>query len=183
MKTYLTLMYLLILSFLTGCGTYYVHPAQPYNPYQRVYYQPYQRVYYQPYQQKTVQKLHKPSCRFKEKTIVIGLNNGVGKFIACQNNEVQLQGNLSAGQPETHRTPRGDFRVLWKKYEYDSKKYPSEDGKRNMDRAIFFTSEGHAIHIGNTRRYSHGCVRVKRSKADWLYNWSDYQTRVIVQDL
>ncbi len=126
------------------------------------------------------QSLH---CDYNKKTIIVSLSNGQGDFIACENYKVQRYGRLSAGDPRTHRTPRGDFKVQWKAWEYDSKKYPSKNGNRNMDRAIFFTTKGHAIHIGNIKRYSHGCVRVQRDNATWLYNWADYNTNVIVQSI
>lgn len=121
-------------------------------------------------------------CEYDEKTIIVSLKNGTGNYAACKNYQIVNRGILSAGRPNTHMTPRGSYKVIWKAYKYDSKKYPSTNGKRNMDRALFFTSEGHALHLGNVRGYSHGCVRVQKYDADFLYEWADYNTKIIIQN-
>jgi len=122
-------------------------------------------------------------CDFSPKTIVVEINKiGTGEFIACQDHSVLRSGRISSGRPKTHGTPRGDFNVIWKAYEYDSKKYPSKDGGKNMRRALFFTNKGHAMHNGNIRGLSHGCIRTQMHNADWLYEWADNGTRIIVQN-
>jgi len=118
-----------------------------------------------------------------DKTITVEINQiGTGEFIACQNNEIFRHGKISSGKPHTHGTPRGDFKVIWKAYNYDSKKYPSENGGYNMQRALFFTDKGHAMHNGNIRGLSHGCIRTEMYNAEWLYNWAESGTRIIVRD-
>lgn len=120
------------------------------------------------------------SCQFQEKTIYIALKeNGLGEFIACQDYTIKRHYKVSSGKPGLYDTPRGDFQVGWKAYEWDSKTYPSKDGTRNMDRALFF-NKGYALHTGNIKRYSHGCVRTPFKEANWLYNWAEVGTRVIV---
>ncbi len=121
------------------------------------------------------------TCDYQNKTIEVFLKNGRGVFSACENYQVQRIGYVSAGHPSTHRTPRGDFSVQWKAKEYDSKKYPSKNGGRNMDNAMFFTSNGHAIHKGNINGLSHGCIRTQGHQSKWLYEWSPHNTLISVK--
>ncbi len=123
------------------------------------------------------------SCDYNRKTIEVSLENGRGYFAACENYEVVRIGYVSAGRPSTHRTPRGTYNVQWKAKEYDSKKYPSTNGKRNMDNAMFFTAKGHAMHKGNINGLSHGCVRTQQYQSEWLYDWAPHGTRIVVQDM
>ncbi len=122
------------------------------------------------------------SCDYKRKTILIQLDsNGAGTFQACENYRIQRHGVVSSGKPGSHDTVRGDFNIDWKAYKWDSKTYPSENGGYNMKRAQFF-HKGFAIHNGNVNSYSHGCVRTQMKNADWLYNWGEIGTRLIVED-
>jgi lipoprotein-anchoring transpeptidase ErfK/SrfK len=121
-------------------------------------------------------------CPYDNKTIIIGIKRGKGVLTACENHTIKRYINVSSGEPKHHKTVRGNFRVLRKYKQYDSKKYPSMHGGRNMDYAQFFY-RGFAFHSGNIKRYSHGCVRVQRYNAKWLYNWTNHGTKVIVKDL
>jgi len=116
-----------------------------------------------------------------EKTLSIFIDErGLGEFIACEDNTIQRNGPISSGRPKTHDTIRGNFRVQRKYQKYDSKKYPSENGGRNMDYANFF-HRGFAIHKGNIRGLSHGCIRTREQDAKWIYNWTNIGTKVIVK--
>ncbi len=120
-------------------------------------------------------------CPYNKKTIdIIIYPNLAGEFIACENQKIQRSGALSTGS-RGHLTPTGHFDVKWKAYEYDSKKYPSKNGGNNMNRALFFDTLGHAIHIGDITKTSHGCVRTRPKDANWLYEWSDIGTIVNIQ--
>ncbi|MCD6435047.1 MAG: L,D-transpeptidase [Clostridiales bacterium] len=122
-------------------------------------------------------------CDYQNKTIEIFLKDGRGIFSACENYQVQRLGYVSAGRPSTHKTPRGNYDIQWKVKEYDSKKYPSKNGGRNMDFAMFFTSTGHAMHKGNINGLSHGCVRTQEYQAKWLYEWSTHESKIIISDM
>jgi lipoprotein-anchoring transpeptidase ErfK/SrfK len=90
----------------------------------------------------------------------------------------------------SHVTPKGKFAVLRKEHPYTSKKY-----KVPMNYAMFFTTEGEALHqyhgpapwwLLTTMRDittaigSHGCVRLKEEDAKKLYNWASIRTAVEV---
>lgn len=88
-------------------------------------------------------------------------------------------------------TERGEFRVLSKQHPYRSKKYDVQ-----MNYAMFFTSDGKAIHQyhGLSPLWlvrwmkqdltdwfgSHGCVRLEEQDAKALYEWVAVGTRVTV---
>ncbi len=78
-----------------------------------------------------------------------------------------------------------------KEHPYRSKKYDVQ-----MNYALFFTSDGKALHqyhgvvpiavlrvmkSGSDWIGSHGCVRLSQSDAAALYNWAAAQTPVVVQ--
>ncbi len=112
-------------------------------------------------------------CPYFNKTIEVTIYpNGLGEFIACENETIVRNGPVSSGRPGTHDTIRGDFRIQRKYQKYDSKKYPSKNGSRNMDFAQFFY-RGFAIHKGN--------IRARKENAKWIFNWSKIGTRIIVE--
>jgi len=89
----------------------------------------------------------------------------------------------------THPTPKGTFKILHKHEKYTSHKY-----KVPMDHAMFFTNTGEAIHeshaVGFTSwaKYfgigafgSHGCVRLSKSDATILFQWTPVGTEVVVK--
>lgn len=72
-------------------------------------------------------------------------------------------------------TKVGEFRVILKDENHKSGRYPrSSNGGAPMPFAVFFTP-GYAFHAGNLpgANASHGCVRVFRSDAMWIYGWVD----------
>ena len=108
------------------------------------------------------------SCDY-QKAVVVGIRNGKGRFFACEDYIVTRNGPVTSGVPGTHDTPKGEFTVKWKAKEYDSKTYPSSNGRRNMDYALFITNKGVALHAGNVHMLSHGCVHLRRADARYLY--------------
>jgi len=121
-------------------------------------------------------------CPFEEKTVFIDIPHGKGTLLACEDYIIKKYINVSSGRPDgKHNTVLGEFRVQRKYKKYDSKKFPSKNGGRNMDWANFFY-KGFAFHAGNIRGYSHGCVRLQRYDAEWMYNWVKIGTKVIVTD-
>lgn len=90
-----------------------------------------------------------------------------------------------------HPTNAGTFSIIRKNHPYRSRTYDVQ-----MDYAMFFTSDGKAIHqyhgaaglsLVRTLRQgvsdwfgSHGCVRLEEANARTLYNWTPVGTRVTV---
>ena len=133
-----------------------------------------------PYQPPVLPDIRGSYCGHYEKTVVINIENGRGTLKACENNQVIKYVNISAGRPDgIHETIRGEFNVNRKYRKYDSRKFPSTNGGRNMDYAHFF-HKGFAFHKGNIRGYSHGCVRLREQDASWLFDWSNLGTKVII---
>ena len=84
-------------------------------------------------------------------------------------------------------TPQGRYRIRRKHAVYRSKKYDAQ-----MNNAMFF-HEGYAIHESSgvlitsfLKTYSvdslgsHGCVRLSKSDAAWLFAWAPCGTEVII---
>ncbi len=76
-------------------------------------------------------------------------------------------------------TPNGNFKVYYKKRYHMSTKYPEASGINNMDYSLFFLN-GFALHQGNPRQKSHGCIHVGRDVAPKLYADARHGMRVIV---
>ncbi len=78
-------------------------------------------------------------------------------------------------------TPEGIFTVWRKDRSYMSKTHPDESGVNNMDFALWFTHQGHAIHLGNNDVKSYGCVHVANVTARALFAWAKKgKTRVVI---
>jgi hypothetical protein len=78
-------------------------------------------------------------------------------------------------------TPEGIFTIWRKDRVYMSKAHPDGDGVNNMDFALWFTHQGHAIHLGNNDVKSYGCVHVGRLTAKTLFAWVKRgKTRVVI---
>jgi hypothetical protein len=122
------------------------------------------------------------TCDFQNKTVIVQLSpGGTGEFIACEDYSIKRHGVVSSGRPGTHDTIRGNFWISRKYKTYDSKKYPSSNGKHNMNYAQFFKG-GFAIHQGNVYGLSHGCIRTQKHNAKWLFNWTSIGTKIIIQN-
>lgn len=96
-----------------------------------------------------------------------------------------------------HETPLTDpqgspQRVVWKDRDHCSKEYPypnqgCSDGGAPMPYAMFFDTEGHALHAGHVRRptgtpygESHGCVRLPNQAAAQLFEFAKTGTTEVV---
>ena len=80
-----------------------------------------------------------------------------------------------------HETPSGIFTIFRKERFYMSKAHPDPKGINNMDFSLWFTQQGHAIHMGNDDAMSHGCIHVGKKGAASMFNWAKVnKTKVVV---
>ena len=80
-----------------------------------------------------------------------------------------------------HETPSGIFNIFRKERFYMSKSYPEASGINNMDFSLWFTQQGHAIHMGNDDGMSHGCIHVGPKGAKSMFNWAKKnKTKVVI---
>lgn len=80
-----------------------------------------------------------------------------------------------------HETPSGIFDIFRKERFYMSKSYPEASGINNMDFSLWFTQQGHAIHMGNDDAMSHGCIHVGEKGAKSMFNWAKKNhTKVVI---
>ncbi len=50
-----------------------------------------------------------------------------------------------------------------------------------MDFSLWFTQQGHAIHMGNDDAMSHGCIHVGEKGAKSMFNWAKKNhTKVVI---
>ncbi len=87
---------------------------------------------------------------------------------------------ISSGAYGGHETPNGIFPIILKRRYHMSAAHPSPDGKNNMDFEMLFTNQGHALHLGNTRALSHGCIHVGRKDVEAMFKWVDLKTKVVI---
>ena len=87
---------------------------------------------------------------------------------------------ISSGAYGGHETPSGIFHVLLKRRYHMSATHPSASGKNNMDFEMLFTHDGIALHLGNTRALSHGCIHVGRKDVEAMFKWVEVGTKVVV---
>ncbi len=69
---------------------------------------------------------------------------------------------ISSGAYGGHETPNGIFPIMLKRRYHMSAAHPSANGVNNMDFEMLFTNQGHALHLGNTKALSHGCIHIGR---------------------
>jgi len=80
-----------------------------------------------------------------------------------------------------HETPSGIFTIFRKERFYMSKAHPDPRGINNMDFSLWFTQQGHAIHMGNDNAMSHGCIHVGKKGAKTMFDWATKnKTKVVV---
>jgi lipoprotein-anchoring transpeptidase ErfK/SrfK len=80
-----------------------------------------------------------------------------------------------------HETPSGIYTIWRKERFYMSKAHPDPKGVNNMDFSLWFTHRGHAIHMGNDDKMSHGCIHVGKKGAETMFNWAQKgKTKVVV---
>lgn len=104
-----------------------------------------------------------------------------GRFYAVDRDGIVWWTGVIASGADDYKTPSGIYTVLRKRRKYMSKKYPNEDGVDNMDFALFFTNQGHALHLGSINWMSHGCIHIAPKDISVLFNWAKINdTRVII---
>jgi lipoprotein-anchoring transpeptidase ErfK/SrfK len=80
-----------------------------------------------------------------------------------------------------HETPSGIYTIFRKERFYMSKAHPEASGINNMDFSLWFTQQGHAIHMGNDDAMSHGCIHVGKKGANTMFNWAKKDhTKVVI---
>ena len=87
---------------------------------------------------------------------------------------------ISSGAYGGHETPNGIFPILLKRRYHMSAAHPSKSGINNMDFEMLFTNRGHALHLGNTKALSHGCIHVGRKDVEAMFKWVDLKTKVVI---
>lgn len=87
---------------------------------------------------------------------------------------------ISSGAHGGHETPTGIFPIILKRRYHMSAAHPSADGVNNMDFEMLFTQDGDALHLGNTRALSHGCIHVGRKDVETMFKWVDTHTKVVI---
>ncbi len=94
-----------------------------------------------------------------------------------------LTGIISSGA-KGHRTPAGVYNIKYKRRFHMSTVYPAYNGINNMNRSLYFTNSGHAVHQGNPNASSHGCVHVGSRNMKSLWDWSTGRniTIVVIRD-
>ena len=79
-----------------------------------------------------------------------------------------------------HETNNNLFHVLAKRRFHMSSTHPDPRGINNMDFEIQFTRDGQALHLGNIRAMSHGCIHVGRQDIGPLFKWAKVGMPVVV---
>ncbi len=87
---------------------------------------------------------------------------------------------ISSGAYGGHETPNGVFPIILKRRYHMSATHPSKNGINNMDFEMLFTNQGHALHLGNTKALSHGCIHVGRKDVEAMFKWVDLKTKVVI---
>lgn len=104
-----------------------------------------------------------------------------GRFYAVDRDGIVWWTGIITSGADDYKTPSGIYTVLRKQRHYMSKKYPDEDGVNNMDFAIFFTNQGHALHMGSVNWMSHGCIHIAPKDIPVLFHWAKIgETRVVI---
>jgi lipoprotein-anchoring transpeptidase ErfK/SrfK len=87
---------------------------------------------------------------------------------------------IASGAYGGHETPNGIFHVLLKRRYHMSGSHPSSNGVNNMDFEMLFTQTGIALHLGNPRALSHGCIHVGRKDVEAMFRWVGVGTKVVI---
>ena len=87
---------------------------------------------------------------------------------------------ISSGAYGGHETPNGIYPILLKRRYHMSAAHPSANGVNNMDFEMLFTNQGHALHLGNTKALSHGCIHVGRKDVEAMFKWIDTKSKVVI---
>ncbi len=89
------------------------------------------------------------------------------------------RGKISSGAPGLETT-NGIHKLLLKRRFHMSSSHPDPRGINNMDFELLFTRGGEALHLGNNRAYSHGCVHVPRQDISAMFKWAKVGMPIVV---
>jgi lipoprotein-anchoring transpeptidase ErfK/SrfK len=104
-----------------------------------------------------------------------------GRFYAVDRDGVVWWTGVITSGADDYKTPSGIYTILRKSRYYMSKAYPEENGVNNMDFAMFFTTRGHALHMGSTNWMSHGCIHFAPKDVSVIFNWAKIgDTKVVI---
>lgn len=98
-------------------------------------------------------------------------------YTVIDDGNVIKKGRVSTGKAG-HTTPSGQFTIHAKYKSVESKRY-----KASMPYAMFFIGSLYAIHQGIVPSYpaSHGCVRVPKKDAQYLFSSIPTGTKVTIK--
>ncbi|MEY3089893.1 MAG: hypothetical protein RL113_209 [Pseudomonadota bacterium] len=103
-----------------------------------------------------------------------------GRFYAVDRDGTVWWSSAITSGAEEYRTPSGIFTIFQKKRYHMSNLYPDENGTNNMDYMMKFKDDGTALHSGDVDWLSHGCIHIDPKDVPVIYNWSNYETKVVV---
>ncbi len=104
-----------------------------------------------------------------------------GRFYAVDRDGVVWWTGVITSGADDFKTPSGIYTVLRKQRYHMSNKYPDEDGVNNMDFSIFFTNQGHALHMGSVSWMSHGCIHIAPKDIPVIFHWAKIgDTKVVI---
>ena len=111
----------------------------------------------------------------------IGINLNTQTLTAYEGNNAVFSTLISSGS--TFPTPTGTYSIL---YRVRSQRMtgPGYD-LPNVPWVMYFTNRGHAIHGAYWhnnfgRPMSHGCINMRPSEAEWLYNFTPNGAKVVI---
>lgn len=118
-----------------------------------------------------------------KKFIVVSVSEpgSEGKSYAVDEDEtIWWIDDISSGAYGGHETPNGVFPIILKRRYHMSAAHPSVNGVNNMDFEMLFTNQGYALHLGNTKALSHGCIHIGKKDVEAMFKWVDTDTKVII---
>lgn len=117
---------------------------------------------------------------------LITVDIGKQMLYAWDGGKIQYQSPVSTGMRYTPTLP-GTFKVRAKVLKQDMKgRYPPYEPYHIKDVPhVLYYSGAYAIHGAHWHnkfgsRVTHGCVNLPLAAAEWVYNWADVGTQVII---
>jgi hypothetical protein len=118
---------------------------------------------------------------FQKYAKVIWINQEEQVGAAYGRGQKLLEFPILTGDDETP-TPPGTYVIKSKVRDYHSRKYDTP-----MPYSLFFDYRGRAIHEGgvpdpgeHSEWATHGCIHVEQPYMEWLYNWAETGSTVVV---
>lgn len=115
--------------------------------------------------------------------LVVLDDKGVGRYYYIDSkeagNSVIWSFRVAAGHSPVHTTKSGIYRIYYKKKKWMSTIYPDPSGINNMDYSMFFNGNI-ALHQGSIWNLSHGCIHLRKTDAQRLFDISKIGTPVII---